>query len=55
VQGVSFAEAGQAPTNYPIAVLRDAPQPQLAREFADLVTGEAGRRALQAAGFGPGR
>ncbi len=55
VQGVSFPEAAQASTNYPIAVLRDAPQAQLAREFTDLVTGEAGRQALQAAGFGPGR
>ena len=54
VQGVSFPEAGQAATNYPIAVLREAPQPQLAREFADLVTGEAGQKALQASGFGPG-
>ena len=51
VQGVSFPEAGQATTNYPIAVLKDAP---LAQEFADLVTGEAGRKALAAAGFGPG-
>jgi molybdate transport system substrate-binding protein len=55
VQGVSFPEATQAATNYPIAVLRDAPRPQLAREFADLVTGEAGQKALQAAGFGPGK
>jgi molybdate transport system substrate-binding protein len=51
VQGVSFPEAGQATTNYPIAVLKSAP---LAQEFEDVVTGEAGQKALAAAGFGPG-
>jgi molybdate transport system substrate-binding protein len=55
VQGVDFPEAGQATTNYPIAVIKDAPQAQLAQEFTDLVTGEAGQKALQAAGFGPGK
>ncbi|MDT7582046.1 MAG: molybdate transport system substrate-binding protein [Pseudonocardiales bacterium] len=55
VEGVNFAEAGQEPTNYPIAVLKNAPQPQLAQEFEDLVTGDVGRRALQDAGFGPAK
>jgi molybdate transport system substrate-binding protein len=55
VEGVNFTEAGQAPTNYPIAVLKDAPQPQLAQQFEDLVTGDAGRRVLQDAGFGPAK
>ena len=55
VQGVSFPEAGQATTNYPIAVVRNAPQPQLAQQFTDLVTGEVGRKALESAGFGPGK
>ena len=55
VEGVNFTEAGQAPTDYPIAVLEDAPQPQLAQQFVDLVTGEVGRRALQDAGFGPAK
>jgi molybdate transport system substrate-binding protein len=55
VQGVSFPEAGQATTNYPITVLKDAPQAELAQQFVDLVTGDAGRQALGAAGFGPGR
>jgi molybdate transport system substrate-binding protein len=54
VQGVSFPEADQAATNYPIAVLSDAPQAELARQFVDLVTGEAGQQELRAAGFGPG-
>jgi molybdate transport system substrate-binding protein len=55
VEGVNFTEAGQAPTNYPIAVLKNAPQPQLALQFEDLVTGDAGRRVLQDAGFGPAK
>jgi molybdate transport system substrate-binding protein len=54
VQGVSFPEADQATTKYPITVLKDAPQAQSAQQFVDLVTGDAGRRALEAAGFGPG-
>ena len=55
VQGVSFPEADQATTNYPIAVLKDAPQAQLAQQFVDLVTGDEGQQALKAAGFGPGK
>jgi molybdate transport system substrate-binding protein len=55
VQGVSFPESARATTNYPIAVLEDAPQAQLAQEFEDVVTGDAGRKALEAAGFGPGK
>ncbi|MCO1656821.1 molybdate ABC transporter substrate-binding protein [Pseudonocardia humida] len=52
VQGVPFPEAAQAVTDYPIVVLEDAPQAGLAAEFQDLVTGERGREALSAAGFG---
>jgi molybdate transport system substrate-binding protein len=52
VQGVAFPEAGGATTNYPIAALRDAPQPELAAAWVELVTGPAGREALAAAGFG---
>jgi molybdate transport system substrate-binding protein len=55
VQGVSFPEANQAVTNYPIAVLKNAPQAQLAQQFEDMVTGEMGQKALEAAGFGPGK
>jgi len=53
VQGVSFPEANQATTNYPITVLKDAPQAQLAQQFVDLVTGTDGQQVLGAAGFGP--
>jgi molybdate transport system substrate-binding protein len=53
VQGVSFPEADQAATTYPITVLKDAPQAQLAQQFVDVVTGDEGRQVLGAAGFGP--
>jgi molybdate transport system substrate-binding protein len=52
VQGVAFPESAQATTNYPLAVIKDAPQAELARAFGQLVTGEAGRKVLAAAGFG---
>lgn len=52
VRGVSFPEADQAVTDYPIVVLEGAPQADLAAEFQELVTGEQGRKALEAAGFG---
>lgn len=52
VQGVSFPEAEQAGTNYPITVLKEAPQADLAAEFQELVTGEQGKKALEAVGFG---
>lgn len=52
VQGVSFPEAEQAVTDYPIAVLNEAPQQDLAAEFQELVTGPDGVKALEAVGFG---
>ncbi len=52
VQGVPFPEASQAPTNYPIAVLKNAPQPELATQFVALVTGEQGQKTMDQAGFG---
>jgi molybdate transport system substrate-binding protein len=54
VQGVSFPEAKQAATNYPIVALRKAAQADLAAQFVQLVTGDAGQKELRAAGFGPG-
>lgn len=53
VTGVEIPEAASAVTRYPVAVLADAPQPELAAAFRDLVLGGAGRAALAAAGFGP--
>ncbi|HXV94573.1 MAG TPA: molybdate ABC transporter substrate-binding protein [Pseudonocardia sp.] len=52
VTGVPFPEADQAVNEYPVAVLSDAPQPELATRFRDLVTGPVGQEALAAAGFG---
>ena len=51
VQGVSFPEAAQASTNYPIAVLKNAPSADLATQFVAVVTGAAGQKALEQAGF----
>ena len=38
---------------YPIAPLKDAKEPGLAREWVDLVTGEEGQRVLEEWGFEP--
>lgn len=52
VDAVAIAGAERVPILYPIAVLRDAAQRELAREFVELVRSPAGRRVLAAAGFG---
>ena len=52
VATVEFAEAAGAVNTYPIALLGQAPRFGPARVFVDLVTGEAGRKILHAAGFG---
>lgn len=52
VDGVEFAEADKAINKYPIAVVAGAPEPDLAREFVELVAGEAGRQELAKVGFG---
>jgi molybdate transport system substrate-binding protein len=51
VTGVDFPEAAEAVTDYPIAVLAGASQPELAQAWTDLVTGPDGRAALAEAGF----
>jgi len=48
---VAFPEAVGAVNTYPIAVLKDSKNPELARKFVDLVTGESGQKVLSAAGF----
>ena len=45
-------QAAGAPNTYPIAVLEQSTDLELAERFADLVTGEAGQRILAATGFG---
>lgn len=51
VTSVAFPEAAQAVNTYPIAVLKQSEQAEQARRFVDLVTGEAGQKALGQAGF----
>ncbi|ETW22592.1 molybdate ABC transporter substrate-binding protein [Mycobacterium gastri] len=51
VATVKFPEASGAVNVYPIAVLRKAPQPELARRFVALVTAETGRQILDRSGF----
>ena len=51
VTAVPFPESVAAVNVYPIAVLKQSKNPDLARKFVDLVTGEAGQKILSAAGF----
>ena len=51
VAEVPFPKAAGAVNTYPIAALKDSKNPELARKFVDLVTGEAGQNVLSAAGF----
>lgn len=51
VKGIPFAEADRAVNDYPITVLKNAPQSKLAKEFVDFVRGDRGREALGAVGF----
>ena len=53
VTAVAFPEAAGAVNTYPIGILGQATDPGLAHKFVELVTGEAGRKVLSAAGFGP--
>jgi molybdate transport system substrate-binding protein len=52
VQGIEFPEAAQAVNSYPIAVIAETSEADLARAFQELVTGAEGRAALESAGFG---
>ncbi len=51
VAAVEFPEAAGAVNTYPIAALKGSKNPDLARKFIDLVTGEPGQKVLNAAGF----
>lgn len=51
VTEVRFPEAAGAVNTYPIAVLGQSQSTDLARRFVDLVTSEAGQKALAKAGF----
>ncbi|OZM70546.1 molybdate ABC transporter substrate-binding protein [Amycolatopsis antarctica] len=52
VEKIDFPEAAGAVNRYPIAVLTDAPQADLAREFTEFVRGAAGTEELGKVGFG---
>ncbi|MGV0642134.1 molybdate ABC transporter substrate-binding protein [Mycolicibacterium sp. XJ879] len=52
VTTVPAPEIADVVNTYPIAALKDSPRLDLARQFVDTVTGEAGRQVLDAAGFG---
>ena len=51
VEGIEFPEATEAVNDYPIAVLRDAPNAVAAEAFVDLVLSAEGSRTLSKAGF----
>ncbi|OBJ67815.1 molybdate ABC transporter substrate-binding protein [Mycobacterium sp. 1274756.6] len=51
VDTVTFPEATEAITDYPIAVLRSPTRDELAQSFVDLVTDGAGQAILHRAGF----
>ena len=51
VTAVPFPESAEAVNTYPIAALKQSKHQGLAGRFIDLVTGEAGQKVLNAAGF----
>lgn len=53
VEVVEVPEAAEVVNVYPIAVLTDAAEPQLAAELVDLVTSPRGRQLFADAGFAP--
>jgi molybdate transport system substrate-binding protein len=51
VKGIAVPADVNASTTYPIAVLKDAEHPALARAWVDFVLSADGRKVLAAAGF----
>nr|WP_206428427.1 molybdate ABC transporter substrate-binding protein [Mycolicibacterium stellerae] len=51
VTAVPFPESAAAVNSYPIAVLKQSKNRELAGKFVDLVIGESGQKILNAAGF----
>ncbi|MEV7890186.1 molybdate ABC transporter substrate-binding protein [Streptomyces sp. NPDC002817] len=51
VEGVDFPESADAINDYPIALLKDAPNSAAARAFIELVQSAEGQKVLTAAGF----
>lgn len=52
VDGVPFDESSKAVNTYPIGVLRESQDPELAQAFSEYVRSAAGQRVLSDAGFG---
>jgi molybdate transport system substrate-binding protein len=50
-RALPFRESGAARNRYPVAALQDAPNPEAAAAFVDLVLSEDGQAALADAGF----
>ena len=51
VEGIDVPEAGQAVNDYPVAVLADAPNPEAAAAFVELVESQEGQQAFADVGF----
>ncbi|MFD8000185.1 molybdate ABC transporter substrate-binding protein [Streptomyces mirabilis] len=51
VEGVEFPESAKAINEYPIALLKDAPNAEAAKAFIALVQSAEGQKVLTAAGF----
>jgi molybdate transport system substrate-binding protein len=51
VEGVEFPESAKAINDYPIALLKDAPNAEAAKAFIALVQSAEGQKVLTAAGF----
>ncbi|GAA4435191.1 molybdate ABC transporter substrate-binding protein [Actinokineospora soli] len=52
VESIDFPESAAAVNRYPITVLPDAPSPDLAQRFVDLVLGPEGQAEFARLGFG---
>lgn len=52
VEGIGIPEAESVLNSYPISLLTEAPNPEAAQAFIELVLGQVGRQALADAGFG---
>jgi molybdate transport system substrate-binding protein len=53
VEVIEILENLNIVATYPVAVLKDAQSPELAREWVDLVVGAKGQRVLKKWGFEP--
>ncbi|WP_217242145.1 molybdate ABC transporter substrate-binding protein [Streptomyces sp. AC555_RSS877] len=51
VAGVAFPESAKAVNDYPIALLKNAPNPAVAKAFIQLVQSAEGQKVLTGAGF----